>query len=217
VDAALKIAQALYDAYPEAIEDNNLSSIITMIPEKIETFIMRQFTYARQARNPRQMNTPDVNGQLPLHRALCRDNVALGSIKLLVKGNPLAIRTSDNLGGLPLHVACYHHESTKVVDYLIGLDPNTLTAVDRVGNTALHVACLGASYGIIALLLEKYGALSVSKRNAHNKLPIDLLFESGSVMDREGIDYIESVFQLIRAHPESVMGSVVNMRQEQQS
>ena len=34
VDAALKIAQALYDAYPEAIEDNNLSSIITMIPEK---------------------------------------------------------------------------------------------------------------------------------------------------------------------------------------
>ena len=178
---------------------------------------MRQFTYARQARNPRQMNTPDVNGQLPLHRALRRGNVALGSIKLLVKGNPLAIRTSDNLGALPLHVACYHHESSKVVDYLIGLDPNTLTAVDRVGNTPLHVACLGANYDIIALLLEKHDALSVSKRNVHNKLPIDLLFESESVSDREDNDYIGSIFQLIRAHPESVMGSVVNMRQEQQS
>ena len=163
------------------------------------------------------MNTPVENGQLPLHRALFRGNVTLGSTKLLVKGNPLAIRTSDNLGGLPLHVACYHHESTKVVDYLIGLDPNTLTAVDRVGNTPLHVACLGASYDIISLLLQNYGALSVSKRNVHNKLPIDKLFESGSVSDREGIDYIGSIFQLIRAYPESVMGSVVNMRQEQQS
>jgi ankyrin repeat protein len=135
-----------------------------------------------------------------------------------VKGNPLAIRTPDNLGGLPLHVACHHHESSKVVDYLVGLDPNTLTAVDRVGNTPLHVACLGANYDIIALLLEKYGALSVSKRSVHNKLPIDLLFESISVSDREGIDYIGSIFQLIRAYPESVMGNVVNnMRQEQQS
>ena len=34
VDAALKIAQALFDAYPEAIEDNNLTTINTEIPEK---------------------------------------------------------------------------------------------------------------------------------------------------------------------------------------
>ncbi len=205
VNAALKIVQALYDAYPEAIENDNLSSIINMFPEEIQAFINTQLTYARQARNTRQMNTPDVNGQVPLHRVL-RDNVTLGSIKLLVKGNPLAIRTSDNSGALPLHVACQHHTSPKVVDYLVGLDPNTLTAVDREGNTALHLACHGAKHDTITLLLEKYGAVSVSQSNVCNKLPIHLLLESDAVSNREDdTKYMESVFQLLRANPETVM------------
>jgi ankyrin repeat protein len=214
VNAAFKIAQLLYDAYPEAIENNNLSSIINMFPEEIQAFINTQLTYACQARNTRQMNTPDVNGQLPLHRVL-RDNVTLGSIKLLLKRNPSVILTPDNSGALPLHVAIQHHDSPKVVDYLIGLDPNTLTAVDREGNTALHLACRGAKYDTIALLLEKYDAVSVSQGNVLNKLPIHLLLESDATASREDdIKYMESVFQLLRAYPETVM---VSGDQKQQS
>ena len=47
------------------------------------------------------MTTLDENGQLPLHRAL-KDNATFGSIKLLVKGNPSALRVMDNSYALPL-------------------------------------------------------------------------------------------------------------------
>ena len=154
------------------------------------------------------MTTPDERGQLPLHRALC-DNVTLGSIKLLVRGNPSAVQTTDNSGALPLLIACQHHDSAKVVQYLIGLVKITFNAMDREGNSLLHYACRGAKHNTIGLLLEKYDAVSVSKRNAQNKLPIDLLWESDRVRDREGMEYTESVYRLIRAFPETLMDSSV--------
>jgi len=162
------------------------------------------------------MNTPDENGQLPLHRAL-RDNVRLGSIKLLVKGNPSAIRCCDKRYMMPLHVACQHHETPAVVEYLIGLGEDTLDAMDKEGNTALHYACRGTKHATITLLLEKYGAISVSKRNSQNQLPIDLLFESNAVNDREGVEYTESIFQLLRSHPATVMNCISNITQHPNS
>jgi ankyrin repeat protein len=125
-----------------------------------------------------------------------------------VKRNHSAVLVPDNSGALPLHVAIQQCDSPKVVDFLIGLDPNTLTAVDMEGDTALHLACRGAKHDIIALLLEKYSAVSVSQSNALNKLPIHLLFESDDVSNREDdIKYLESVFQLLRTNPETVMVS----------
>jgi hypothetical protein len=61
-----------------------------------------------------------------------------------------------------------------------GATPVNLETVDREGNTALHFAYHGAKYDTIALLLEEYDDVSVSKWNAHKnkKLPFDLLFES---------------------------------------
>ena len=212
-NAAVKILHLLYDAHPQAIEDAGITSNIDrrdlLLPREVQIFINTQLTYARQARNStaRQMKKRDENGQVPLHRAL-RDNATLGSIKLLVKRNPSVILTPDNGGALPLHVAIQHHHSTKVVEYLVDLDPNTLTAVDRKGNTALHLACRGAKYDTIALLLEKYGAVSVSQSNALNKLPVHLLLESNAVVNREDdTKYLEIVFQLLRANPETVMVS----------
>jgi ankyrin repeat protein len=203
VSDVLRALHLLYDAQPEAIE-NMIDAPYNMSPEEMQIFITAQRTYARQSRDLTFMSTRNENGQLPLHQAL-RDNVILGSIKLLVKGNPIAVQTADNDGALPLHLAIQHHDSTKVVDYLIGLDPNTLTAVDREGNTALHHACCSAKHEIIALLLEKYGAVSVSKKNSLNKLPIHLLSESNAVADRDDTKYTESIFQLLRAYPDTVM------------
>eukprot|EP00985_Skeletonema_marinoi_P018448 scaffold10306_cov75-Skeletonema_marinoi.AAC.9 len=88
------------------------------------------------------------------------------------------IMDADVVRLIPLHVACVHHDSVKVVHFLIGLAATTLDAVDREGNSALHLACRVARHDIIALLLDKFDAVSVSKRNAHGKLPIDLLWES---------------------------------------
>ena len=136
---------------------------------------------------------------------MLQSNATLGSIKLIVKGNPPAVQSPDNSGSLPLHIACAHHDSPSVVQYLIGLDTVTLDAVDHYNNTALHYACRGAKHETITLLMDKYDAVSVSKRNAQKKLPIDLLWESNEVLDRESVEYTESVFRLLKAYPETMM------------
>ena len=107
-----------------------------------------------------------------------------------------------------MHVACQHHESPVVVEYLISLNEVTLTTVDGEGNTALHHACIGANHAMIALLLDNYGSMSVSKRNAKKQLPITLLLESNDVSGRDDIKYVESVYRLMRAHPETIMNSI---------
>jgi len=213
IEAGIQVIKGIYDAYPEAIEDNNIASNIHRYHQQVQAFINNELVYARQAKDLRQMMTPDGNGQLPLHTAL-QNNVRLGSIKLLVKGNPSAIRNVDaNNFAFPLHVACQHHDSTTVLQYLIGLDIRTLGTVDYDNNTVLHYACRGAKHDTIALLLEKYEAVSVSKRNAQNKLPIDILFESSDVLDRDSVEYTDSVFRLLKAYPETIMNCSMNMIQ----
>eukprot|EP00985_Skeletonema_marinoi_P006706 scaffold2911_cov73-Skeletonema_marinoi.AAC.7 len=206
IDAALEIIEAIYDTHPEAIEENRIASDIQRYHQQVQTFINSQLVYSRQAKEHHQMTTPDSNGQLPLHTAL-QSNARLGSIKLLVKGNPVALQTPDNSGTLPLHVACQLHDSASVIQYLVGLDATTLDAVDHEGNTALHLACHYARHEIIALLLDKFDAVSVSKRNAQKKLPIDLLWESSAVEveDKDSVEYTESVFRLLAAYPETLM------------
>ena len=201
IGAGIQMIEAIFDAHPEAIEDITISADIESFHHQVQEFINGELVYARQAEDYRLMTTPDDNGQLPLHRAL-QNNVRLGSIKLLVKGNPFAVLLPNNSGALPLHIACESNDSTKVIEYLVSLDPSSLNAVDRDGNTALHYACRGLNHDSIALLLETYDAISVSKRNAQEKLPLNLLWESGTVDDRESVEYMGSVFQLLRAFPE---------------
>eukprot|EP00986_Skeletonema_menzelii_P001912 scaffold518_cov105-Skeletonema_menzelii.AAC.8 len=210
IEAGIQIIKILFDAHPKAIENNRIVADIQGFHHQVQTFINGESVYAREAKDLRLMTTPDDHGQLPLHRAL-QNNVRLGSIKLLVKGFSSAIRNADNNFAMPLHIACEHHDSASVVEYLLDLDTRTLRATDIDNNTALHYACRGAKHDTIAMLLEKYDAASVSKRNGHGKLPIDLLWESNEVSDRESLKYTESVFQLLRAYPEMVTSSNVAM------
>ena len=203
IEAAVQIIKILFDARPDMIEEDFLMMVIEdggSFNQRIQAFLDGELVYAHQAEDQRLMTTPDNNGRLPLHRAL-HNEVRLGSIKLLVKGNSSALRTFDNSFALPLHIACQHHDSVQVVRYLLSLDEAALNIVDRQGNTALHYACLGAKYETIAMLMEKYDAASVSTRNVDGKLPIDLLWESNAVEERESVEYTGSVFQLLRAYP----------------
>ena len=218
IEAGVQMIKAIYDAHPEAIEENErtfpfrgFASSIRPCHQRIQAFINGELVYAYQAKDHRLMTTPDDNGRLPLHTAL-QNNVRLGSIKLLVKGNPSALRTVENNLAMPFHIACQHHNSASVVQYLLSLDEAVLDAVDRQWNTVLHYACRGAKYETITLLLEKYDAASVSKTNDHGKLPIDMLWESSAVEDRESVEYTGSIFQLLRAYPEmvAISNSMVN-------
>eukprot|EP00985_Skeletonema_marinoi_P006700 scaffold2911_cov73-Skeletonema_marinoi.AAC.1 len=190
IEAALKVIEAIYDAHPEAIESNRIASSIQRYHQRIQAFINGELAYARQAKDLPLMTTADDSGQLPLHTAV-QNNVRLGSIKLLVKAL-----------------------SADVIQYLVGLDTTTLDAVDRDGNTALHFACHCARHEFIALLLGKYDGVSVSKRNAHGKLPIDLLWESNVVLDRDSVEYTESVFRLLKAYSEMVMTTDMQLQSD---
>jgi len=217
IQAGIQMIKVIYDAHPEAIEHRRISSDIQRYHQQVRAFINGELVYSRQAKDHRQMTTPDHNGRLSLHTAL-QNNVRLGSIKLLVKGNPSAVLSPDISGATPLHIACQHHDSANsVMQHLVTLDATTLEAVDRDGNTALHLACCGAKYDTIAMFLDKYDAASVSKRNAQKKLPIDLLWESDEVLDRESIEYTESIFRLLKAYPEMMMNCTVNLKREQQT
>jgi ankyrin repeat protein len=204
IEAGIQVIEVIYDAHPETIENNDFASNIHDYHQRVQEFINSQLVYSRQVKDHRLMMTPNEKGRLPLPIAL-QNNARLGSIKLLVRGNPSALRSLDNNFALPLHIACQHHDSSSVVQYLLSQCGITLDTVDREGNTALHYACFGAKYDTIELLLDKFDAVSVSKRNAHKKLPIDLLLESNQVLDRESVDYTESIFRLLKAYPETVM------------
>ena len=139
---------------------------------------------------------------MPLHRAL-KDNAPLGSIKLLVKGIPDAVQVSDQNGAYPLHIAC-EFSSVKVVKYLVELDGDTLNNVDANKDSPLHYACRGGKCGVVKYLLEA-NVPSVSERNNDNKLAVHLLFECGeNILDRESMEYVETVWQLLLANPEVV-------------
>ena len=73
-----------------------------------------------------------------------------------------------------------------------GIQPSIMYAVES------------KKYDTVAMLLEMYYAASVSTRNARKKLPIELLWESNAVEDKESVEYFDSVFQLLKAYPETL-------------
>ena len=198
----VKVVQPLFDAYPEGIHTNDRDGNTPL-------------DLARELAAQNQNNSTVVNfleaqlafvrdmSAINLHYAL-RNNASLGSIKLLVRGNPAMLQAADHQGILPLHVAC-EFSTADVVQFLVEHDGSCLNAFDESKNSPLHYACGGGNCGVVKYLLE--GCISsVSERNADNKLPIHLLCD----VDREKVDhdspeYVESIWLLLLAHPEAVL------------
>lgn len=193
----MAIITHIYDRHPYTIHDDAIAENMH------KHFLNSELVYARQSKDRRMMTTPDDNGQLPLHAAL-RQNCTLGSIKLLVDGNPHAVRRPDSNGSIPLHIASRHHHSTDIVKYLVDLDITNIGAVNNQGDTALHCACRGAKYDTIALLLQTRRVVPVSQQNNQKQLAIEVLWESEEVNDRESREFTECVYRLLRAYPDTL-------------
>ena len=204
-DSNFSSIQVLYDAYPEAIlarDRGGKAPLDLARKQPAMEFLQTHLVYARQAQDMTAMATVDDNGWLPLHRAL-KDNAPLGSIKLLVKGNPAALNVADRKGAYPVYIACLF-SSANVVKYSVELAGDTLNSVDANNNSPLHYACRGGDCGVVKYLLQA-NVSSVSERNNKNKLAIHLLFECGeNILDQESMEYVETVWQLILANPEVV-------------
>ncbi|KAL9182169.1 hypothetical protein ACHAXT_012821 [Thalassiosira profunda] len=178
-----------------------LNLLLQKIPE-VRGFLDAQLAYARVAEDNGAVRTQDENGWLPLHLAL-RKHASLGAIKLLCRANRDALQVSDNpFAAFPLHIAC-GFSPVGVVEYLLGLSDNHLHALDLERDSTLHYACRGGNVGVVKCLLGR-GVPSVSEPNDDGKLPIQLLWESGRV-DRNSVEYVEAVWRLLLARPETVM------------
>jgi len=105
---------------------------------------------------------------------------------------------------LPLHIAC-EFSTSDIVQFLVELDDSFLNACDLNGNFPLHYVCRGGKCDVVKYLLER-GIPSDSERNGDNKLPIHLLCESGKdKVDRESLEYVETIWCLLLAYPETVL------------
>jgi len=199
----LQLVRLLFDVHPEAIlaqnedEETPLDCVLAYGEENGEVvqFLEAQMAYARTAQDVRAMSW------LPLHKAL-HDKATLGSIKLLVQANPSALRVIDNQGSLPLHIAC-ESSSTDVVEYLLELDDTFLNHFDSGRNSPLHYACLGGNCRTVTYLLER-NVPSVSEPNNDGKLPFHLLCETEGQVDRDSLEYVDTIWQLLLAHPQTV-------------
>ena len=226
------VIELLFDVYPEAIlKRNGRGQLpIDIVREKYDDlgvypetgelynielcqrlqylihFLSSQMNYARRAQDENAMSMPDGNGSLPLHKAI-RDNEPLGTIKLLIKGNPDAIRVPDGSGRLPLDIAC-QFSTLGVVKYLAELSPDRLNTCHVNKNFLLHHACRGGNDEVISYLLETpMSSASVSERNVDGMQPIHLFceFVKGRCSCEEHTEYTETIWRLLTAYPETVL------------
>eukprot|EP00574_Skeletonema_japonicum_P004510 CAMPEP_0201718608 /NCGR_PEP_ID=MMETSP0593-20130828/4083_1 /ASSEMBLY_ACC=CAM_ASM_000672 /TAXON_ID=267983 /ORGANISM="Skeletonema japonicum, Strain CCMP2506" /LENGTH=789 /DNA_ID=CAMNT_0048208949 /DNA_START=76 /DNA_END=2445 /DNA_ORIENTATION=+ len=146
----MKQTEILYDAFPEAIlvvtkrgdSPLDLAGKYASYTESptVEEFLETQLEYARISQDMKAMTAVDDIGRLPLHHAL-KGNASLGTIKLMVRGNPSAF-VADQRGGFPLHIAC-EFSSLKVVKFLVELCENNLRSSCTTSNMMLECACCG--------------------------------------------------------------------------
>jgi len=224
--------ELLYDLYPEAILIRNGQGQlpVDVMREKLDhlsssqfrifqdasdckqriqdliPFLYTQMSYATMAQNESGMRTRDRTGSLPLHNAI-RFRAPLGSIKLLVKGNPGAVNVADSSGMHPLDLAC-QFSTVGVVKYLAELSLDHLNACDVNKNYSLHHACRGGNCKVIHHLLEtQMSSVPVSERNVDGMLPIHLFckFVDEHEEEEKDTEYTETIWRLLTAYPETVL------------
>lgn len=207
----------LYDAYPEAllVENGDGRSPLDLARKRgrnlqpIVRFLEEQLVYSQKAKDSTVMTAPDENGWLPLHWAL-KDKAPLGSIKLLVEGNPSALMTADTRFAFPLHIAC-QYSSAKVVRYLMEeSNKHDLGLLDENKDSILHYACRGRNLDIVKYLLDEHTSLVSSVEvNGTGELPIHLLCKPGKdkfddftiINDYDGTECTEAIWRMLLVNP----------------
>ena len=108
-------------------------------------------------------------------------DVSLGTIQLIVGGNPDAIQVANNHGLFPLHVA-FMSSTLDVIQYVLGLDASLMERVDGERNNHLHMAFKGGNLIAVKYLLEHHASMALVE-NKRNLLPIHLLCDASTGKD----------------------------------
>jgi len=203
-----KAIQVLYDVFPEAslvldADGKPPTQLVKKGRKKVFKFFRDQYEYVKKLKDVGIMHSPDKNGWLPLHHAL-KDNVSLGTIKLIVKNCPAAVRMADDKLAFPIHIAC-EFTSVKVVKYLVEYDSIPMGQLDTNKDSILHYACRGGNLDVVKYLLDN-SFVSSAEMNGHGELPTHLLCEAGKdKVDVDSAEYVETIWLMLLANPEAVM------------
>eukprot|EP00956_Cyclotella_meneghiniana_P013494 scaffold19553_cov64-Cyclotella_meneghiniana.AAC.3 len=100
---SLDIVKLVFDSYPEGIHVKcyDGSTPLDKARYEIISFLDTQLNYEHQAR---EQLMSDMNGQLPIHRAVQDVNTSVGTIKLMLAANPNSALAVDHWGSTPLHL-----------------------------------------------------------------------------------------------------------------
>jgi len=202
--------QVLYDAFPEAAlvfdADRKIPSLLVKKSRsKVLKFFRDQYDYVKILKDVDIMHSPDKNGWLPLHHAL-KNNVSLGTIKLLVDKALVSIRAADDKLAFPIHIAC-EFSSIQVVKFLVEYDGIPTSHLDLNKDSILHYACRGGNCEVVKYLITNHASLvSSAEVNGNGELPIHLLCEAGKdEVDCNSAKYIETIWLMLLSNPEAVM------------
>ena len=202
----------LVEAYPEAAEAQNAQGWLPLhyalrhgAPREVVECLLRH--------NPAGAATADYLGCIPLHVA-CRHGAAPPVIDLVLAAFPLGVRELDRHGCTPLHAACRHGSSLQAVKSLVNADESILHLKDERLEMPIHKACRGGHTALVQFLAEKHMP-STGMRNSLGILPVFLLSQSSGkkrrhsaeTADRDVSDLIETIWRLLKLHPDCLQTS----------
>ena len=156
-------------------------------------------------RYPEGVQVTDIQGSTLLHIA-CRHGSSGSVVNYLTRQlSPEATLAVDSNSFTSLHVACKHGVPLDIFNYLVDIDNQPLSMQDNRGELPLHKACRGGHLHLIKEIIDLHPP-SVSVRNHQNELPTFILCKrSGKDKEvRESVEYIETIWKLLLAHPETV-------------
>ena len=87
-----------------------------------------------------------------------------------------SIRTRDDNGKLPIHIACQNKAPVEVLALIVEHDVVTLHVADNTGALPLHYCCRGAvDDSTVRFLVEHGGVSTLATRNQDGAMPLHLL------------------------------------------
>ena len=128
----LDAVKLLFDAYPDAIVATNREG------ETPLDIARDHNSFNSEARSLVDFLEDKLSlGWLQLHRAL-NHGASLGTIKLLVNGNPAALQVADLDGDLPLHIAC-REGNCEAVTYILSKCGSSASERDAEDKLPIHL------------------------------------------------------------------------------
>jgi len=204
LETNVQLLKELIDCYPRALEEVDNRGWLPL-HHAVRHNAPLEMIQLLDWRYRKGIQVADKQGSTVLHIA-CRHGSNERVIDYLMNemGEEGAL-VADNNGFTPVHIACKIGVPFDIFHCLVYRDSRPLSIHDNRGELPLHKACRASHLHLIKEIIDLQPA-SVSVRNNQNELPIFILCKrSGKDKEvRESVEYTETIWKLLLAHPETV-------------